>query len=136
MGHTPEEYIREVYRIHEQGMPLVGPTELAKVMDIGKATAYEALNNLADHGYGTYIKGKGLMLNETGIEEAESAMRRHRLLECYMADTLDLSSKDICSEVSHIDCHIGTVLIEALESKYGKNKICPCGNEIPERRID
>jgi DtxR family Mn-dependent transcriptional regulator len=134
MRRTPIEYLREIYRSYEEGLPIVGPTHLSKAMNVNKATAYEALNNLAKMGWGTYVKGKGFVLNERGIEVARIALRKHRLLECYLADTLEISLGDICDEVSIIDTHVGDAVILALEERYGEEKKCPCGNEIPKNR--
>lgn len=133
MRRTPLEYLRVIYRNYEEGLPIVGPTHISKTMGVNKATAYEALNNLAKLGWGTYIKGKGFVLNEKGIEVAKLALRKHRLLECYLADTLEMSFEDVCDEVSIFDSHVGEAVILALEERYGAKKLCPCGNEIPKQ---
>jgi DtxR family Mn-dependent transcriptional regulator len=133
MRRKPLEYLREIYRIYEEGLPIVGPTHISRIMGVNKATAYEALNNLVKIGWGTYIKGKGFLLNEEGIQVAKLALRKHRLLECYLADTLGMSFEDICDEVSIFDSHVGDAVISALEERYGTERLCPCGNEIPKQ---
>lgn len=134
MRNRQMEYLREIYRVYEDGLPVIGPTHLSRIMGINKATAFEALNNLEKLGYGRYIKGKGLVLTEKGIEVAKMALRKHRLLECYLDDTLGQSLGDICYEVSIFDSHVGDALFLALEKRYGEKKMCPCGNEIPEQK--
>ncbi|MEA2055195.1 MAG: metal-dependent transcriptional regulator [Candidatus Thermoplasmatota archaeon] len=130
---TDSKYLKEVYRAYEKGVPLVGPTYLGKVVGVNKATAYQSLQKLARMNYGTYIKNKGFVVNNRGKENARILIRRHRLLECLIVDTLGLSPCEACREAGNIDTFMGKHFDMALERKYSDRHLCPCGNEIPSR---
>ncbi|MCD6447601.1 MAG: metal-dependent transcriptional regulator [Thermoplasmata archaeon] len=124
-------YMKEIYRAHENGMPVVGPTYLARAIGVSKSTAHHMLKNMERMGYGRYIERKGFVLNERGMEEARKIMRKHRLLESFLATIFSLSPEKACMEADKIDAYAGDELIEMIEEKYNY-ECCPCGNEIPK----
>ena len=91
-------YMKEIYRAHENGMPVVGPTYLARAIGVSKSTAHHMLKNMERMGYGRYIERKGFVLNERGMEEARKIMRKHRLLESFLATIFSLSPEKACME--------------------------------------
>jgi len=125
-------FMKEIYRAYENGKPIVGPTEIARKLKISKSTAYNGLKNLASDGYGTYIEKKGFIINLNGIKLAKKIIRKHRLIECFIADALFLSPKQACIEADKIDSIVGEEFVKALEKKYGNYTECPCGNRIPK----
>jgi len=123
--------MKEIYRAHEKGLLIVGPTYISKIIGVSRSTAYHMLKNLEKKGYGRYIERKGFLLNEEGIKEARKIMRRHRLLECFFAQIFSFPPSKACKEASKIDAYAGDELIDIIEKKYNY-KCCPCGNEIPK----
>jgi DtxR family Mn-dependent transcriptional regulator len=125
--------LRVVYMEMIEGNKVVGPSQLLKKLGIPKSTAQKILLKVAELGYGTYISGKGFIMNEKGIIEAERILRKHRLLECLMEE-VGVREEKICSEARKIDLFAGDELIAALERRYGRREYCPCGNRIPPQR--
>lgn len=125
-----ESIIRTLYKAWEKGIYVVGPTYLAREYRIPKSTAQKILFDLEKSGYGSYVKKKGFVLNEKGINAGKKVTRKHRLLECLL-DEMGLSRDVICEEASRIDHVIGENFEKILEKKYGGRERCPCGNVIP-----
>ncbi|MCD6573042.1 MAG: metal-dependent transcriptional regulator [Thermoplasmata archaeon] len=123
--------MKEIYREYEEGKMVVGPTDIATRTGMAKSTAYHALKELARNGYGRYIEKKGFILNSKGLKMAKKAMRRHRLLECFIVEMLELSPEKACMEASKIDGVVGEEFMMEIEKKYGGYKKCPCGKKIP-----
>ncbi len=121
--------LRTIYAAIENGEVVVGPSYIAESLGVSKSTAQKILKGISECGLGNYVTKKGLVLNETGMREAEKAMRRHRLIECMLED---MGVRDVCSEAGRIEMVAGEELMMALERKYGDRKTCPCGNRIPE----
>jgi len=126
-----EKYMIEIYRAYENGLPIVGPTYLAKSLQISKSSAQQALKNLAEKGYGEYIERKGFLINEKGLEEAKKIVKKHRLLESFLADIFSLDAITACNEASKIDAFASENLINLIEKKLGY-EYCPCGHKIPK----
>ena len=121
--------LRTIYAAIENGEVVVGPSYIAHSLGVSKSTAQKILKGISECGLGSYVAKKGLVLNETGMREAEKAMRRHRLIECMLEE---MGVRDVCSEAGRIEKVAGEELMMALERKYGNRKTCPCGNRIPE----
>lgn len=126
-----ERYMVEIYRAYENGLPIVGPTYLAKLMNISKTSAQQALKNLASKGYGNYIERKGFLINEKGLEKAKKIIKKHRLLESFLAEIFSLDAITACNEASKIDKFVSEELINLIEKKFGY-EYCPCGHKIPK----
>ncbi len=126
-----QKYMIEIYRAYENGLPIVGPTYLAKSLQISKSSAQQALKNLAEKGYGEYIERKGFLINERGLEEAKKTVKKHRLLESFLADIFSLDAASACNEASKIDSYASENLINLIEKKFGYEH-CPCGHKIPK----
>lgn len=122
-------YLRVIYKAYRKGLSVVGPSYVANELRISKVTAYEALLKLVEMDYGVYIPKKGFMLNSKGIKAGKEVTRRHRLIECFLAE-LDMDSKNICEEATRIECFVSDSLIKALERKYGNKETCPCGYSL------
>ncbi|WP_330999867.1 metal-dependent transcriptional regulator [Archaeoglobus neptunius] len=128
-GLRTEALFRTLYAALEEGISVVGPTQIAESLGVSKSTAYKLLNELSQAGYGQYVPKKGLILNEEGRKEAKMAVRMHRLIECMLDD---IGVEEFCGEAERIEMVAGKSFIEAIEAKYGDRKICPCGKKIPE----
>ncbi|RLI72227.1 metal-dependent transcriptional regulator [Archaeoglobales archaeon] len=122
-------YLRVIYKAYKKGLSVVGPSYVANKLGISKVTAYEALLKLAELDYGTYIPKKGFMLNNKGVRVGREVTRKHRLIECFLAE-LDMTSENACKEATRIECFVSDLLIKALEKKYGDREFCPCGYSL------
>ncbi len=128
-GFRTDVLLRTVYSAIENGVLVVGPSFVAKSLNISKSTAQKMLVELSELGYGVYVPKKGLILNDAGRREAVKAVRNHRLIECMLED---IGVEKVCSEAEKIEMVAGEELMKALEVKYGNRKRCPCGKRIPE----
>ena len=125
-----EFVLKTLFIAWEKGEVVVGPSELARKLEIPKSTAQKILIRISRLGYGTYIEKKGFVLSEKGIREGKRLMRRHRLVECLLED-IGVGKEFLCEEASRIDAKIGEELEKVIERNYGKRVTCPCGKPIP-----
>ena len=124
-----ETLLRMMYCAVEEGVKIIGPSYIAENLHISKSTAQKMLIRLSKLGLGDYVPKKGFIFNEKGLKVAEKALRKHRLIECMLAE---LGVNDVCREAEKIESSIGEELLKVLENRYGNRKFCPCGNKIPE----
>ncbi|MEM0089595.1 MAG: iron dependent repressor, metal binding and dimerization domain protein [Archaeoglobaceae archaeon] len=125
-----EFIIKTLFIAWEKGEIVIGPSELAKKLEIPKSTAHKILTRMSKLGYGTYIEKKGFVLTEKGLKEGRRLIRRHRLIECLLED-IGIEKEFVCEEASRIDVEIGKEFERVIEKKYGKRVTCPCGKPIP-----
>lgn len=125
-----EFIIRTLFIAWEKGEFVVGPSYLAKKLDIPKSTAQKILLKLSNLGYGVYVEKKGFILTEEGLRQGRRILRRHRLLECFLEE-IGIKKANICEEASKIELAIGEEFEKLIEERYGKRDRCPCGKPIP-----
>ena len=101
-----------------------------KPLDLGASRDEPAISELEKLGF-IKLDANHIYLLEKGKQDAQTAIRRHRLAERLLADVLDVKKK-IINEVS---CRFEHLLHKGLEDNLcillGHPKICPHGKPIP-----
>ncbi|HID74098.1 MAG TPA: metal-dependent transcriptional regulator [Thermoplasmata archaeon] len=124
------EYLRFACA-HGDGEAAVPPSALAADFGVSRVSAMEKLRRLAAMGYGHYVRGKGLVVNERGREAIRLHLRKHRILECFLDRNLGLDHNVGCREAARIDFYLSDDMVDLISDALGHPTVCPCGNPIP-----
>jgi DtxR family Mn-dependent transcriptional regulator len=124
-----ETYLRLAYKAYTQGIEVIGPSFIAKELEISRPSAYEGLIKLASMEYGEYIPGEGFKLNKKGIERGKEITKKHRLIECLLGN-LGFDAESACTEATKLEPFISKELSKRLEEVFRDRVMCPCGEEI------
>ncbi|MDA3009348.1 MAG: metal-dependent transcriptional regulator, partial [Actinomycetota bacterium] len=73
----------------------------------------------------------GIALTPSGVELAQRVVRRHRLAERFLTDTLGLSWAEAHHEAGKWEHIMSDSVEEALDRLLGSPTTCPHGNPIP-----
>ncbi len=125
------EYLKEIYALLAEGVPLVGPAELSKRFSVARPTAYQVLKKLESYGYLRRYKSKGYLLTESGKHLAKQIIRNHRIFETYLVKVLNLNLDEACRITRPLDVALDANLIDKLCALLGHPKTCPHGLPIP-----
>ncbi len=99
MSVAVEDYAKAIYKLQsEAAVDTVSTNDLARHLGVTAASASEMLRKLDDLGLVTYVKYRGVRLTEAGHRSALAVVRRHRLLELYLAVALGLSWDQVHDE--------------------------------------
>lgn len=131
LTETEIKYIRVIYQLEEEGMPIVGPNDIAMTLDVSRASAHEILTKLTKKGILTHFKRKGFKFTEFGRQIAIKIIRTHRILEIFFVTHAGLSADEACKCISGIEFRFPQDRIEALYEKLGSPECCPHGKPIP-----
>src|SRR5437667_2181400 len=82
-----QDYLAAIYDLGGTDKPVIG-ARLAKHMSISAPAVTEAVHRMSRGGYVKIGPSKSLSLTPKGREIAEVMARRHRLLECWLTDSL------------------------------------------------
>src|SRR5262245_4766376 len=89
---TVENYLKEALQISTRTQsPWVSTGELAEAMNVSPGTVTSMLKTLDDAGLATYKPYEGMKLTDSGRGLALRMLRRHRLIELFLAQTLSLT---------------------------------------------
>ncbi len=124
-------YLKTIFKLNGHKKP-VGPAKIAKKMNTSRPGALKKLKKLEEKELGTYIKNKGLKINEKGLEKIKEEIEKHHLLEKFLQKNLNLSHEQSCQESAKIANSTSKDLLKVLKSQINLEKPCKCGYEKKE----
>jgi DtxR family Mn-dependent transcriptional regulator len=130
---TVENYVKTIALISARGPTeaAVGTGELAQALRVSPGTVTGMLKTLSEASLATYTPYEGARLTAAGQRLALKVIRRHRLLELFLARTLQLSWDEVHEEAEHMEHAASERLIDRIESFLGYPAVDPHGDPIP-----
>ncbi len=130
---TVENYIKAIFHLSRATEGGVSTNAIAEAIGTRAATVSDMLKKLAAQELVSYKKYQGTELTEKGQKMAIHIIRKHRLWEVFLMDTLGFrwdEVHDIAEELEHIP---SDKLVNRLEEFLGYPKFDPHGDPIPDR---
>lgn len=124
-----ESYVQAIFELAEDDLETV-QARLAERLAVSRPSVSEAVHRMAAVGL-VDLDGRNLRLTVAGEELACAVVRRHRLAERMLTDTLGLSWADAHSEAARWEHVISAAVEAALAQHLGNPTTCPHGNPIP-----
>jgi DtxR family Mn-dependent transcriptional regulator len=125
-----EEYLEMIYNMDMEGDVVIG-ARLAEKFQVKPPTVTEMLQRLEKLGYITMDAQRHILLTESGVELAESVLRRHRLTERFLVDMLGMQWHQVHEEACRLEHYISGAVEERVIASLGHPTTCPHGNPIP-----
>ena len=129
---TVEDYVKALWSLsqHAPNKP-VGNGELAAHLNLTPGSTSAMCKTLADAELVTVLPRKGVQLTETGHKLALSVLRRHRLIELFLVETLELGWDEVHDEAEVLEHAISERVLEAIDRHLGHPEVDPHGAPIP-----
>ena len=127
-----EDYAKAIYALQTRGGgAAVSTNALAERMGVTAASASGMIKRLDDLGLVSHEPYRGVQLTPAGRRIALEVLRHHRLLELYLAQTLDVPWDRVHAEAEVLE-HVLSEELEALiAAKLGNPTRDPHGDPIP-----
>ncbi len=129
---TVENYVKAIHQIctgQNGGSAQTG--QLASVLGVSPGTVTSMLKTLSESGLATYLPYEGARLTPSGDALALRVLRRHRLIELFLARTLELSWDEVHEEAEHMEHAVSDLLVDRIERYLDFPKVDPHGDPIP-----
>lgn len=131
MSESIEEYLEAIYNFNEKG-ELAKNQNLSEKLRVSPPSVTEMIKKLADEGLVTYEPYKGVLLTGKGTARAQKVVRKHRVLERFLHDTLGLKMEKVHDEACRLEHSISDEAAAALCDNLKSPKTCPDdGKPIP-----
>lgn len=127
------EYLEVIYYLAARGEPVIA-ARLAEWLKVKPPTVTQMLQRLVRKGAIRRAEGGPVALTETGYEQAEAIVRRHRLLECFLVDIMGMPWHAIHEEAVRLEHGMSPLMVERMEALVGASLTCPHGNPVPGNR--
>lgn len=131
---TVENYLKQILIVSlETNCPEVPMGKVAQGLSVTSGTATTMFKNLAENGWLHYYPRRGVRLTRKGKALAMNMLRRHRLLETFLVETLGLDWSEIHQEAEELEHAISEKVLEKLDEFLGRPRQDPHGHPIPSR---
>lgn len=134
LSFTEENYLKTIYHLSQGGAASVLTNELADALNNKAASATDMFKKLAGKELITYEKYHGVTLTAKGKTAALLVIRKHRLWETFLVQTLGFAwdeVHDIAEQLEHIQ---SPALVDKLDEFLGFPKMDPHGDWIPDSK--
>jgi DtxR family Mn-dependent transcriptional regulator len=130
---TVENYVKAIYQIACQGEPgtAVATGEIAATLQVSPGTVTGMLKTLSEASLATYTPYEGARLTSAGDRLALAVLRRHRLVELFLSQTLEMAWDEVHEEAEHLEHAISDRLAERIDAYLGHPDVDPHGDPIP-----
>jgi DtxR family Mn-dependent transcriptional regulator len=130
-SNAVEDYTKAIYALEQRGEHPVSTNALAERLSVTAASASGMCKKLDELGLVTHVPYKGVELTQAGERVALEVLRHHRLLELYLAETLDVPWDRVHAEAEILEHVLSEELEELISAKLGNPTVDPHGDPIP-----
>jgi DtxR family Mn-dependent transcriptional regulator len=131
LSYTEENYLKAIHRLSAPPDLTVSTNSIAFHLETSAASVTDMLKRLGEKELITYQRYKGASLTDLGNRIATNLVRKHRLWEVFLVQSLGMSwdeVHEIAEELEHIQ---SDHLIDRLDAFLGHPKFDPHGDPIP-----
>jgi DtxR family transcriptional regulator, Mn-dependent transcriptional regulator len=129
---TVENYLKAILQLElKTGVATISTGHLATSLDVSPGTVTSMLKTLAESGHATYRPYEGVTLSGSGRQVALRIVRRHRLIELFLVETLDLTWDQVHEEAENMEHAVSDFLVDRIDDFLGRPAADPHGDPIP-----
>lgn len=130
---TIENYVKTIYQLcSAHGNAPAATGQLAAAMGVSPGTVTSMLKTLKEGGLAAYTPYEGVRLTDAGRALALRVLRRHRLIELFLSQTLRLPWDEVHAEAENMEHAVSDHLIDRIDEYLGFPTADPHGDPIPQ----
>lgn len=132
---TVEDYLKAIYSLSREegaGVEVVPLGGIAEKLAVTPGTVTTMMRHLADRGLVDYQPRKGVILNGKGNEEAIRIVRRHRMVELFLVNVMELDWAHVHEEAEALEHVVSDRLLDRMDEMLGYPSHDPHGDPIPD----
>ena len=126
-----EDYAKAIYALQARREGLVSTSALAERLDVTAGSASAMIKKLNELGIVEHTPYHGVQLTEAGIRIALKVIRKHRLLELFLVESLDVPWDRVHRDAELLEHHLSDELTALMAEKLGQPTHDPHGDPIP-----
>lgn len=128
---TVENYVKTIYQLTESEEAAVATGQIATALCVLPGTVTSMLKTLDESKLATYTPYEGVRLTPAGRALALRVLRRHRLIERFLVESLELSWDEVHDEAENMEHAVSDWLVDRIDAVLGYPKTDPHGDPIP-----
>jgi len=134
LSRSERETLKAIYRLSKDGTD-AHTGDLAEALGVSPGTATAAIKRLADRRLADHKPYKGVELTAPGRRAAVAAIRRHRIVERFLADMLGYAWNEADRLAGSFEHELPQEVEDRLFVALDRPTSCPHGFPIPEPEV-
>ncbi len=130
-----EDYAKAIYSLTSHGTDAASTNALAERLQLTPGSVSAMLRKLAEADLVEHVPYHGVRLTAAGERVALTVLRRHRLLELFLAEMLEVPWDRVHDEAEVLEHALSENLVERIARKLGDPTVDPHGDPIPTREL-
>jgi DtxR family Mn-dependent transcriptional regulator len=135
LSPATEDYVKAIYSLTRRDPDGAATSDLAARLGLSAGSVSTMLRRLGDGGLVDYAPYEGVRLTAEGERQALRVIRRHRLLEAFLASSLEIPWDEVHAFAEDLEHAASDQLIELIAAKLGDPAADPHGDPIPSREL-
>jgi DtxR family transcriptional regulator, Mn-dependent transcriptional regulator len=132
VSSTTEDYLKRILAESQRtGEQVVSLGRLASLAEVTPGTVTSMMKRLETAGLVEYLPRQGVRLTGHGKQDANRMLRRHRLIELFLVETLGLDWADVHSEAEVLEHAVSDRVLDRIDVMLGHPTADPHGDPIP-----
>lgn len=131
-SRSQQDYLKALYSLGPHG-EVVATSSLAARLGVSAPSVTNMLGRLAEERLVRHAPRAGARLTDKGRREALEMVRRHRILETFLAQVLGLDWSEVHEDAEILEHHISDRVLDAMDRAVGHPAEDPHGHLIPDR---
>ena len=127
-----QDYLKAIYHLEKEHARPVRTMEIADSVGVTSPSVTNMVETLDEHSLVEYTPYRGVELTEAGETAVLILVRKHRLLETFLTECLDVPWTDVHPEADRLEHHLSDELAERLADFLGDPATDPHGDPIPD----
>ncbi|MDY6051032.1 MAG: metal-dependent transcriptional regulator [Rothia sp. (in: high G+C Gram-positive bacteria)] len=131
LSDSTQNYLKIIWSITEHSHEPATTSEVAARAGLRQSTVSDAVKRLVSAGLALHQPYGGIELTEQGKSYALSMIRRHRLIETFLVQTLGYRWDQVHDEAEVLEHAVSDMMIDRIDALLGYPRRDPHGDPIP-----
>ncbi len=131
-----EDYVKAIYALTVGPEQAASTSQIAERLGVTAGSVSTMVKRMDASGLAEHVPYRGVRLTSTGRKLALAVIRRHRLLELFLATSLDIPWDNVHGYADALEHAASDELIELIAVKLGDPVADPHGDPIPNRMLE
>lgn len=128
---SAQNYVKAIWSLQEWSSVPVTPSALAAKAGVKLSTASDAVRKLTEQGLLEHARYGAVTLTPEGQTHAVTMVRRHRLIESFLVETLGYRWDQVHDEAESLEHAVSDFMIDRIDEHLGHPSRDPHGDPIP-----
>ncbi|WP_114559792.1 metal-dependent transcriptional regulator [Desertihabitans aurantiacus] len=131
LSASAQNYLKAIWTLSEWSEAPVTTTVLAERTGLRASSVSDGIRRLAEQGLVDHVRYGAVELTVEGRRLALAMVRRHRLIEAFLVESLHYSWDEVHDEAETLEHAVSDLMVDRIDAVLGFPRRDPHGDPIP-----